>query len=115
MVKDPIILLAHIKESIGWIYKDIATITEEEFYENVLIQDAVMRRIEVIGEAVRNLPIEFKKSHPNIPWQDIADMRNKLIHEYFNVDIELVWEVIQKDLPPLEKYISKLEIEILDS
>lgn len=72
------------------------------------IQDAVVRRIEIIGEAVRNLPNDFKESNPKTPWLDIADMRNKLIHEYFDVDLELVWEVIKKDLPELKKQIENL-------
>lgn len=72
------------------------------------MQDAVVRRIEIIGEAVRNLPADFKQANPETPWLDIADMRNKLIHEYFDVDIELVWEVVKKDIPELKNHIQKL-------
>lgn len=108
MKKDPQILFQHILESIGWIEKDISSLSEDEFYENVPMQDAVVRRLEIIGEAVRNLSSDIKESHPDTPWLDIADMRNKLIHEYFDVDLELVWEVIKKDLPPLKKQIQKL-------
>ncbi|KKT58541.1 MAG: hypothetical protein UX91_C0006G0078 [Candidatus Amesbacteria bacterium GW2011_GWB1_47_19] len=57
-------------------------------------QDAIIRKLEVIGEAVANLEDKFKQDYPNIPWQDIADMRNRLIHEYFAVDLGLVWEVL---------------------
>lgn len=108
MKKDPQVLFQHILESITWIAKDVSSLSEDEFYENVPIQDAVVRRLEIIGEAVRNLPNEIKDSNPSTPWLDIADMRNKLIHEYFDVDLELVWEVIKQDLPPLKKQIEEL-------
>jgi uncharacterized protein with HEPN domain len=108
MKKPPEILLQHILESIEWIEKDIKDLSEEAFYANVPIQDAVVRRFEIIGEAVRNLPNDFKKDNPEIPWLDIADMRNRLIHEYFNVDIELIWDIIQQEVPPLKKQIKKL-------
>lgn len=108
MKKDPQVLFQHILESITWIEKDVSSLSEDEFYENVPIQDAVVRRLEIIGEAVRNLPGDIKESNPKTPWLDIADMRNKLIHEYFDVDLELVWEVVKKDLPPLKKQIQEL-------
>lgn len=72
------------------------------------MQDAVIRRIEIIGEAVKNLPSDLKQAHPETPWQDISDMRNKLIHAYFQVDLELVWEVITKDLPPFKEQVKAL-------
>lgn len=108
MTKHPHILLQHILESIEWIEKDIKGLSEQEFLENVPIQDAVVRRIEIIGEAVKSLPEGLKNENPQTPWQDIADMRNKLIHEYFEVDLELVWEVVKEDLSPLKK-----QVEIL--
>lgn len=103
MKKNPQVFLRHILESIKWIENDVENLSEEEFLANVPIQDAVVRRIEIIGEAVRNVPVDLKQAHPETPWQDIADMRNKLIHEYFEVDLELVWEVVKRDLPPFKK------------
>ncbi len=108
MKKDPLILLQHILESIEWIEKDVVGFSQNEFFENVPIQDAVLRRIEIIGEAVKNLPSEFKQANPETPWQDIADMRNKLIHEYFDVDLELVWEVVHNNIPPFKKHVKIL-------
>ena len=108
MTKDPKILLQHILESIEWIEKDVSGLTEDQFYENVPIQDAVIRRIEIIGEAARHLPIDFRQADSETPWQDIADMRNKLIHEYFSVDLDLVWEVIKRDIPNLKQNVQKL-------
>lgn len=108
MRKDPQVFLRHILESIDWIEKDTMDLSKEEFLQNVPIQDAVVRRLEIIGEAIRNLPGDFIETHKTIPWQDIVDMRNKLIHKYFGVDLELVWSVIEKDLPPLKQQITEL-------
>ena len=67
-----------------------------------------MRRLEIIGEAVNSLPEKLTSDNPEIPWRDVAGMRNLLIHEYFGVDIELVWETILKDIPPLKKKVLEL-------
>jgi len=112
MNKDPQVFLKHILESINLIEKNINDLPEKEFFNNIQIQDAIIRRLEIIGEAVRNLPEDLKQSTPNIPWQDIADMRNKLIHEYFGVDARLVWNVVQNDLPPLKEQVQKLLVLI---
>ena len=66
------------------------------------MQDAVIRRIEVLGEAVGYLPDDLKARYSQIPWQDIKDMRNKLIHDYGHVDLDLVWAAVLKDIPALE-------------
>ncbi len=107
MKKDPQIFLQHILESIEWIEKDTKGMSKDDFLKNVPIQDAVIRRIEIIGEAIRNLPSDLKKETKNVPWQDIMDMRNKIIHEYFGVDLELVWEVVKKDTPELKNQVKK--------
>lgn len=108
MRKDPQVFLRHILESIDWIEKDTKDLSKEEFLQNVPIQDAVVRRLEIIGEAIRNLPSDFIETHETIPWQDIVGMRNKLIHKYFGVDLELVWNVIEKDLSPLKQQITEI-------
>lgn len=108
MIKDPRVFLQHILESIDWIEKDTKDLSKEGFLENVPIQDAVIRRLEIIGEAIRNLPEEFKKSNIATPWQDIMDMRNKLIHGYFGIDLYLVWRVVQDDIPALKVQIEKM-------
>jgi len=108
MKKDPKIFLRHIIESIEAIESHTNKITKEKFSENLTVQDAVIRRIEIIGEAVKNLPAEFKKNHPEIEWREIAGMRDKLIHEYFGISVNIVWTTVKKDIPKLKKQIREL-------
>lgn len=108
MRKDPEVFLAHILESIDLIEGYSAGKTREEFVESHQLQDAIIRRIEIIGEAVKNLPEDFKRNHPEIAWQKVAGMRDVLIHQYFGVDLALTWDVIQSDIPDLKRYISRI-------
>lgn len=106
--KDPKIFLEHILENIEKIENGINGMTEIEFSKDVNTQDATLRRIEVIGEAVRNLPDSFRKKHSKIPWKNIAGMRDILIHKYFGVDMDLVWKIANSDVPKLKKQIIKI-------
>ena len=108
MKKKPEIFLKHILESLEWIDKYTKSLEKKDFLKDVKSQDAVMRRLEIIGEAVKNLPTDFKKGKSSIPWKNIAGMRNFLIHEYFGVDLDLVWQTVKKDLPEFKKQIIKL-------
>lgn len=108
MDKDYTIFLEHILESIEYIEEYIKNVSKEELSSNVQLQDSVYRRIEVIGEATRNLPDNIKQANSHIPWRDIVDMRNVLIHEYFGIDIDLVWKALKEDLPNFKKDIIAL-------
>jgi len=110
MKRDSSVLLKHILESIDTIESYLNNQTKENFLDSKLLQDAIMRKIEVIGEAVKSISEEFKNSYPDIPWKKIASMRDVLIHEYFNVDTQLVWTITQKELPVLKNQI----MDILD-
>lgn len=90
MEKNYRIFLAHILESINWIEKDTRGFKKADFLQNRTIQDAVARRLEIIGEAVRNLPLDWREKSRQIPWGKITGMRDFLIHEYFGVDLDLV-------------------------
>lgn len=108
MRKDPKILLRDILKSIERIESYVRNMTRGEFENREEIQDAVMRRIEVIGEAAKRLPSEFKETYPEIPWKQIGSMRDVLIHEYFGVNLERVWGTVKEDLPELREKILKI-------
>lgn len=107
-MKDEKVYLHHILDAINRIYKYTDSLTFDKFFKNSLVRDAVVRNIEIIGEASKNLSTQFKSSHEHIPWKSIAGMRDKAIHLYAAVDYRLVWETIQKDLPELESELSKI-------
>lgn len=87
MKKDPKIFLEHILQSIEAIEDYVKDLTKDDFLNSPIVQDAVIRRIEIIGEASKNLPEDFKNEHPEVLWKDIAGMRDILIHKYFGIDL----------------------------
>ncbi len=100
--------LLDILSSIQEIEEFIAGMTFEEFAQDRKTVNAVIRSLEVMGEAAKKIPSEIRSRHPEIPWKYIAGMRDKLIHEYHGVDLEIVWEVIEKEIPPLKPKFEKL-------
>lgn len=108
MIKNDHVYLEHILESIRKIEGFLTGITKFEFDRSVLIQDAVIRNIEIIGEATKKISKQFTQTHPEIPWQDMAGMRDKLIHDYLDVDLEVVWKTVESDLPLLKELIQKI-------
>ncbi len=93
--------LLHIREAIERIEK-YASRGQEAFLEDELIQTWMVRHIQVIGEAAHALSALFRQQHPQIPWQDIIDMRHVLVHEYFGIDLDIVWQVVSADIPDLK-------------
>jgi len=110
-MKSDAVYLRHILDAINQIQEYAKDIKYEDFKTNRLVQDATIREFEIIGEATKNLSDELREKYPDILWKDMAGMRDKLIHQYFGVDITAVWDSINDDLPPLKDKI----IEILES
>lgn len=111
MKKDDTIYLKHILDAIKRIEKYLpADMNPQLFNKTPLIQDGVIRQIEIIGEAAKGLSEKIKGRHPEIPWKDIVGMRNKLIHDYFGVDMDAVFDTVKKNIPDLKKGIKTILI-----
>ena len=80
----------------------------EKFKTSSLHQHAIMRVLEIVGEAARKISSETKAAHPEVPWNDMIGMRNKLIHDYFRLDLQKVWDTVQRDIPSLITKIAPL-------
>lgn len=101
--RDPSAYLKHILDSIEAIEEYLDGVDKTEFSNNSLLRDGVVRQLEIIGEAVKNLPEPIRSDYPDVPWADIAGTRDKLIHGYFSVDVDTVWITAQRDLDPSKK------------
>ena len=108
MKRDDTVYLHHILDAIGSIEEYTKGMSENEFLSNSMAHDAVVRQIEIIGEAARNISDEFREKHPKLPWGEMTGIRNKIIHEYFNIDYAIVWDTVKNDLPLLKKFIKKI-------
>lgn len=111
--KDDIVFLQDILDSIIQIEKYVQNVSETEFENNLEKQDAVIRRLEIIGEAVKGVSQELRNQTPNLPWREMAGMRDVVIHQYFGVSIRLIWRVTQKEIPILKLSIIEI-IELLE-
>jgi len=109
MLKNDLAYIGHILLCIRKIRKYTKGIDKIEFAKNELLQDAIIRNIEIIGEAAKKISADYKQAYRDIEWKEIAGMRDKLIHDYFGVDIDIIWKTIQQDIPYLYKELKKLK------
>jgi uncharacterized protein with HEPN domain len=107
--RDPDLYIEDIRNSIERIESYTEDMDFDGFVEDPKTIDAVIRNLSIIGEAVRNLPEQLKSEYPGIPWKEIVGMRNKVVHEYFGVDEEILWETAKKDLADFKKQIAKIK------
>jgi len=107
-MKNSIIYLNHILDCINKIKIYTIGIDKDKFLSNPLIQDAVMRNLEIIGEATKQLNPEFRSKYPEIEWKKIAGMRDKLIHDYIGVDLWAVWGVVEQIIPKFHEQLSEI-------
>ena len=108
MKKDNFVYLRHILDAIYRIGEYTKEVKYKDFINSALIQAAVMREMEIIGEATKRLMQECKQKYTDIPWKKIAGMRDKLIHDYFGVDLDAVWDTVEKDIPMLKNKLEKV-------
>ena len=108
MTKDNLIYLNHINECIDRILSYTHELSEDNFLKDTLVQDAVLRNFEIIGEATKQLSIEFRDKYPDIEWKKVAGMRDKLIHDYIGVDLWAVWAVVTDIVPHFKEQIEAI-------
>jgi uncharacterized protein with HEPN domain len=112
MPRDYRLYLDDILSSIDKIRQYTAGTTFEDFRNDEKCMDAVIRNLEVIGEAVKNLPQEVRDKHPEPEWKKMAGIRDILAHEYFGVDAEIIWDILQNKLPVLKSQIDKIKMDV---
>jgi uncharacterized protein with HEPN domain len=112
MTRDVRVYVADILESIGKIEEYTKGASRDDFMANTQTQDAVLRRLEIIGEAAKGIGEDVRSKYPAVPWKEIAGLRDVLIHAYFGVNLERVWKVIEGDLPELKKKVTLIHRDL---
>ena len=108
MSKSPKEYLSHILDEVNYLLDSSKATSQEQFMHDMTLQRAFSRSLEIIGEAAKNLPEDFSRSYDEIDWKSIAGMRDRLIHHYFGVDYEIVWDVVKNEIPKLKEQVSQI-------
>jgi len=106
--RDPVLLIDDMLESAGKILSYSKDLSFEQFVENDMVADAVIRNFEIIGEAASRMPESFKENHPQVPWARLKGFRNRLIHEYFGIDYSIIWDIIEFELFELIRLLKEI-------
>ncbi len=112
MKKDAGVFVQRILECKALIEEYTHNKTEANFFSSIQLQDSVVRRIGIIEEAIKNTPDQIREQYSEVPWKNIAGMRDILIHEYFGIDLELIWQVVTRDIPTLKKDMLRMDQEL---
>ena len=107
--RDASLLIEDMPGSVRRIARYVAGMDYDAFLADDKTVDAVVRNLEIIGEATRQLPEDYREAHPELPWAQMEGLRNRIVHDYTGVDLGIVWEVVQRSLPALEKQLAELE------
>ena len=105
---DDLTYLGDILDSIRRIESYTTNVSKEKLLENFMMQDAVMRQIEIIGEATNSISGEFQEKHDNLPWSQMRAIRNRIVHDYRGINLNIIWDTVQNDLPALKKQAQKI-------
>ena len=104
------LFITDIKECLDKIEEYMQGISKEQFKEDIKLQDAVIRRLEIIGEAVKNIPKSVKDTNKSISWEALSRFKNLLIHSYFEVSLNRIWIIVQEDLPKIREELKKIKL-----
>lgn len=98
----------HIADEVSFILEQTKNKTQQDFLNDIVLQKAVVRSLEIIGEASKRISVDFKYQYPQVDWKEMAGTRDKLIHHYFGVDYDIVWDIIINELPELQGEIERI-------
>ena len=112
MTRDIRVHIEDVLDSIAKIEQYTQAIDEQDFLANTQLQDAVLRRLEIMGEAVKNIPLTFRDRYPDVPWKKIAGLRDVLIHEYFGVNMRRAWKVARQDIFDLKQKLLQIQKDL---
>ena len=102
------VFLRHVLDEISFLLEHTRALSFDDFMEDAVLKRACARSFEIMGEAVKNIPTDFRKKHKEIDWRNIAGMRDKLIHQYFGVNWNILWDVIRDKLPSVKVHLEKI-------
>lgn len=105
---DDLTRLGDVLDAIRRIENYVSGVGKDSFVKNQMMQDAVMHQIEIIGEASNSISDEFQETHPSLPWMQMRAIRNKIVHEYREVNLDIIWDTVMNDLPAVKQQVQEL-------